>query len=261
MNKTALITGASSGIGKELAILMASKNIHLIITARRSEALQAFKKELESKHHIKVTCIPQDLAQPDAAKLLFDEVQSQNLTVDYLVNNAGFGGQGYFHERKWQDEASMLQLNITTLTQLCHLFLPQMIQRNSGRILNVASSAGLIPAGPLQSVYFATKAYVISFSQGLAGELINTPITVTALCPGATKTEFEKVAKLENTDLFSGKNFTAKEVAKDGYEAMMNGALIKLTALTLAQKLNIKAIPFIPTKMILKQIKGMQEVK
>ena len=259
--KTALITGASSGIGKELAYLMASKKINLIITARRSEALQEIKTELEKLYTVKVVCITEDLATPTGAKSLFNNVKSQNLTVDYLINNAGFGGQGYFYERKWEDEAAMLQLNINSLTQLCHLFLPEMVQRNSGRILNVASSAGLIPAGPLQSVYFATKAYVLSFSQGIAGELINTPITVTALCPGATATEFEKTAKLEGSDLFSGKTFTAKQVAKDGFKAMMKGKLVKTTALTLAQKINIKAIPLVPTKMILKQIKNMQEIK
>jgi len=240
--KTALITGASSGIGKELAFLMASKKINLIITARRAEALGKIKNELEEKHQIQVTCITEDLAQTIGAQSLFDKIQSQNLRVDYLINNAGFGGQGYFYKRKWKDEEAMLQLNIITLTQLCH-------------------SAGIVPAGPLQSVYFATKAYVLSFSQGIAGELMNTPISVTTLCPGATKTEFAKVANLENTDLFSGKLFSAAEVAKDGYEAMMKGDLVKLTALTLAQKLNMKAIPFIPTKMILKQIKEMQEKK
>lgn len=259
--ETALITGASSGIGKELAFLMASKKINLIITARRAAALENIKKELEASHKIKVTCITEDLALVNGAKSLFDKIQSQNLTVNYLINNAGFGGQGYFHERKWKDEAAMLQLNITTLTQLCHLFLPQMVKRNSGRILNVASSAGIVPAGPLQSVYFATKAYVLSFSQGIAGELMDTPISITTLCPGATATEFEKTAKLEGTDLFSGKLFSAAQVAKDGYEAMMKGDLVKLTALTLAQKLNMKAIPFIPTKVILKQIKDMQEIK
>lgn len=259
--KTALITGASSGIGKELAYIMACKKINLILTARRTEVLKKIKTELETNYAIKVYYFTEDLAQPNGAQSLFDAIKAQQLSVDYLVNNAGFGGQGYFHERGWEEEAAMLQLNISTLTQLCHLFLPEMIKRNSGRILNVASSAGLIPAGPLQSVYFATKAYVVSFSQGIAGELMDTPITVTALCPGATATEFEKTAKLEGSDLFSGKTFTAKEVALDGYNAMINGELIKTTALTLAQKLSIKAIPLVPKKMILKQIKKMQAVK
>ena len=257
--KTALITGASSGIGKAMAKLMASKSINLIITARRLEALQELKKSLENSYKIKVNCIDLDLVEASAVRTLYNKVESLGITVDYLVNNAGFGGQGSFYERKWQDESAMMQLNMVALTQLTHLFLPGMVKRNSGKILNVASSAGLIPGGPLQSVYFATKAYVISFSQGLAGELFNKNVTVTALCPGATATEFEKTANLEKTQLFVGKTFSAEAVAKDGYKAMMNGDLKCLTALTAFQKLNIKAIPFVPTKMVLKQIKGMQE--
>lgn len=257
--KTALITGASSGIGKALAKLMASKGIHLIISARRLKALEDLKKALEREYKISVHCIAKDLAEVNAAESLYIDVKSLELNVDYLVNNAGFGGQGYFYERNWQDEAGMLQLNVVTLTQLTHLFLPEMIKRNSGKILNVASSAGLIPGGPLQSVYFATKAYVISFSQGVAGELLDKNVTITALCPGATATEFEKTANLENTDLFAGKIFSAEEVAKDGYDAMMKGELKCLTALSTFQKMNIKAIPFVPTKIVLKQIKGMQE--
>ena len=133
------------------------------------------------------------------------------------------------------------------------------IKRGSGKVLNVASSAGLIPGGPLQSVYFATKAYVLSFSQGLAGELENKGVTVTALCPGATETEFEKTANLEKTKLFAGKTFSSDEVASDGYNAMMNGDLKCLTALTSSQRVTMKMIPFVPTKMILKQIKDLQE--
>lgn len=257
--KTALITGASSGIGKAMAELMASKGVNLIITARRLEALEALKITLEKSHQITVNCISLDLAETNAAMILYNEVESLGISLDYLINNAGFGGQGNFHERKWEDEAAMLQLNIVALTQLTHLVLPGMITRNSGKILNVASSAGLIPGGPLQSVYFATKSYVISFSQGLAGELFDKNVTVTALCPGATATEFEKTANLEKTDLFTGKTFSAEVVAKDGYKAMMNGDLKCLTALSGFQKLNIKAIPLVPTKMVLKQIKGMQE--
>lgn len=259
--KTALITGATSGIGKELAYLIAADKINLILTARRSELLEQIKQDLESTFDITVNCFTEDLAKPNSANSLYDKINTANLTVDYLINNAGFGGQGYFYEREWQKEAQMMQLNMITLTQLCHLFLPQMIQRNSGKILNIASSAGLIPAGPMQSVYFATKAYVVSFSQGIAGELMDTPITVTALCPGATATEFEKTADLENTDLFSGKTFSAKEVAQDGYNAMLAGELVKTTALTTAQKINIKLAPLVPKKLILKQIKEMQMVK
>jgi len=257
--KTALITGASSGIGKSIAQLMASKGINLVVTARRLEALEELKKELEVAHKVNVNCISLDLAKPDSAQSLFDEVQQLGIDIDYLVNNAGFGGRGLFYERKWNDEAAMMQLNMVSLTQLTHLFLPQMVKRGSGKILNVASSAGLIPGGPLQSVYFATKAYVLSFSQGLAGELEGKGVTVTALCPGATETEFEKTANLEKTKLFAGKTFSSEMVANDGYNAMMKGDLKCVTALTASQKLTMKTIPFVPTKMILKQIKDLQE--
>ena len=257
--KTALITGASSGIGKSIAQLMASKGINLVVTARRLEALEELKKELEIAHKVNVNCISLDLAKPDSAQSLFDEIQQLGIDIDYLVNNAGFGGRGLFYERKWNDESAMMQLNMVSLTQLTHLFLPQMVKRGSGKILNVASSAGLIPGGPLQSVYFATKAYVLSFSQGLAGELEGKGVTVTAVCPGATATEFEKVAKLEKTKLFAGKNFSPEMVANDGYNAMMKGDLKCVTALTASQKLTMKTIPFVPTKMILKQIKDLQE--
>ena len=257
--ETALITGASSGIGKSFAQLFASKGINLVITARRLHMLKELKQSLETTHKIQVDIISLDLSKVNSAESLFNEVQNLGIQVDYLINNAGFGGRGLFYEREWKDEAAMMQLNMVTLTQLTHLFLPEMVKRGSGRVLNVASSAGLIPGGPLQSVYFATKAYVVSFSQGIASELEGTGVTVTALCPGATATEFEKVAKLEKTKLFAGKTFSSNAVANDGYKAMMNGDLMCLTALTASQKFTMKTIPFVPTKMILKQIKDLQE--
>ena len=257
--KTVLITGASSGIGKALANIMASENINLVVTARRTSKLETLKEKLETQFNVSVTIISMDLAVPDSAVELYQKIKEANITIDYLVNNAGFGGHGEFYKRKWNEEAEMIQLNIVTLTQLCHLFLQDFIKQKSGKILNVASSAGLVPGGPLQSVYFATKAYVLSFSQGLAMELEDKNITVTALCPGATETEFEKTADLENTKLFSGKTFTAEEVAKDGYEAMMNGDLKKLTALNFGQKIGIKAAPILPAKTALKMIKDMQQ--
>jgi len=258
--KTALITGASAGIGKALAEVMAAKGINIALVARRKEKLELLKSDLETKYNIQVHYISIDLAKVDAAIQLYNKIKNIGLDINYLINNAGFGGQGYFYERNWEDEAAMLQLNIVTLTQLTHLFLPEMIQRNEGRILNIASSAGLVPGGPLQSVYFATKAYVISFSRGIASELADTPISVTALCPGATRTEFEKVANLEKTNLFSGKTFSAETVAKDGYESMMNGELLKLTALTIGQKINMKVMPFVPKKIILEKVKELQQI-
>ena len=259
--KTALITGASSGIGKAFTELLASKNVNLVITARRTSELNEIKTNLENKHNISVTCFPMDLAIPNSAVDLYQQIKEAKITIDYLINNAGFGGHGEFYKRDWKEEANMIQLNILTLTQLCHLFLPDFITQNSGRILNVASSAALVPGGPLQSVYFATKAYVLSFSQGLAGELTDKNITVTALCPGATETEFEKNADLEGTQLFSGKTFSAEEVAKDGYKAMINGDLKKITALSFTQKAGMKAASIVPTELALKTIKDMQQKK
>ncbi len=186
-------------------------------------------------------------------------MQKRNIEINYLINNAGFGGQGYFHERPWQKDHDMIMVNIMALTALTRLFLPTMIARNEGRILHVASSARLVP-GPLQAVYYATKAYVLSFSQGLAGELMDTPITVTALAPGATATEFSNTADLEKTKLFSGKMFSADEVARDGYQAMLDGTLVKLSALSIFQKINLKLAPLVPTKMVLKQVKDLQQV-
>ena len=258
MAKTALITGASSGIGAELARLHAANGDNLVLVARRIDKLEELKAEL---NNVQVNCISMDLAVENAGQKLFDEVAKLNIEIDYLINNAGLGGQGYYHERSWKAENNMMQLNMITLAQLCHLFLPIMIKRNSGRILNIASSAGLIPGGPLQSTYFATKAFVVSLTNGIAGELIDSNVTITALCPGATETEFEKTAGLEDTDLFSGKIFSAKAVALDGFNAMMSGKRQKKTALGFMNSVNFKLMPFIPDGVILGMIKKMQEKK
>ncbi|MBI9034826.1 MAG: SDR family oxidoreductase [Bacteroidales bacterium] len=261
MNKIALITGASSGIGKDLAIIHASKGGDLILVARREEKLKDLQTEITEKYKVKVELIMKDLANPKAARELYDEILSKGIAIDYLINNAGFGGQGFFHERDWEAERDMINLNVMTLTELTHLFLPQMIERNSGKILQVASSAAFVPGGPLQSVYYATKAYVLSFTQGLAGELTDTNVTVTALCPGATATEFEQTAGLEHTGLFSGKNYDSFSVAHDGYKAMMKGQIVKPTALPLSMRITMKLMPFLPKKLVLKQIREMQEVR
>lgn len=259
-NKTALITGASSGIGAAFANVFAQNNFNLILVARRTEHLIKIKNDLAA-HQVKIICITKDLAHVDAAQELYDEIHQTKLTVDVLINNAGFGGQGIFHERNWLDEAQMMDLNMRTLSHLCHLFLPEMVARNQGKILNVASSAGLLPGGPLQSTYFATKAFVVSLSNGISAELEGTNVTVTALCPGATKTEFEKTAGLEGTKLFSGKLYSAKEVAQDGYNALMKGKRIKKTGLSFINRINLALAPFVPDSLILSMIKKMQVKK
>ncbi|MGE5324236.1 MAG: SDR family NAD(P)-dependent oxidoreductase, partial [Actinomycetota bacterium] len=198
--ETALITGASTGIGLDLARLMAP-DFDLIITARNQPKLEQIAQELQSKHGNRVHVIPADLADSTAPQALFDEASRRGLQVDVLINNAGFGAYGEFKDISWQTEADMLQVNITALTQLTRLCLPGMVERRHGRIMNVASTAGFQP-GPLMAVYYATKAYVISFSEAIANELKGTGVTVTCLAPGATDTEFAARANMEKSRLF-----------------------------------------------------------
>lgn len=257
MRKTALITGASSGIGKEFAKIHASRNGDLIIVARRKDKLNELKAELKKKFSCKVMVIASDLSLPNAPKTIYNSVKKEGIEVDYLINNAGVGGKGIFHEREWAADHTMIILNILALTHLTRLFLPDFVKRNSGRILNVSSIASLIP-GPLQSVYFATKAYVTSFSNAIAEELNDTGVTVTALLPGATKTEFAQTADLENSKLFKNP-FSADIVALAGYNGMLKGKLNVLAGLTFSNKLMLKTAPFTPKKILLKMVRKMQE--
>lgn len=259
MKKTALITGASSGIGKEFAHIHAEKGGDLIIVARRQEKLEELQKELEGKHKVRVVPIVKDLGVPSAAKALFDEVKNKNIQVDYLINNAGFGLRGKFHELPWERQIGMINLNIIALTELMYLFLPEMVNRNSGKILNISSTASLMP-GPLQAVYFASKSFVTSISNAVAEELHNTNITVTALLPGATNTEFAETSGLEGTDLFKN-TVSPRSVAQDGYKAMMKGRLDVTSGLPFSLKISTALLPFTPKKMMLKQVRQMQELK
>lgn len=258
MSKTALITGASSGIGKELAHIHAEKGGDLIIVARSGDKLKALKAELEGKHNIKVLCITKDLTLSSAPQEVYNEVKQAGIEVEYLINNAGFGGLGKFHEREWEKDMAMINLNIVALTALTRLFLPDMVKRNSGRILNVSSTAGLMP-GPLQAVYYATKAYVNSFSNAIAEELHDTNITVTSLQPGATETGFGSISGMDKTVMFK-KTASARSVAQDGYDGMMDGKLDVISGLSFMNKLMISMIPLLPKKMALKQVREMQEV-
>lgn len=258
MTKVALITGASSGIGEQLAHIHASKGGDLIIIARRANKLNELKATLEKEYGVAVKVIVKDLSLPNSPKEIYDEVKKNNIKVEYLINNAGFGGRGKFHERDWETDLTMINLNIVALTALTRFFLPDFVARDSGKILNVSSTASLLP-GPLQAVYYATKAYVTSFSNAIAEELYDTDITVTALLPGATETEFAKTSDMDNTSLFEN-TFSADVVAKTGYEGMIAGKLNVLAGLTFGQKMMMYAVPFTPKKMLLSQIRQMQEV-
>lgn len=224
MGKLALITGASSGIGRELALVHAAAGGDCVLVARREDELRALAEEIEGRHGVRGYVIASDLTDDGAPQRLRDEVADRGLRVDYLVNNAGFGGRGMHHERPLEVELAMIRLNVEALTALTRLYLPEMTGRGSGRIMNVASTAAFFP-GPLQAVYYATKAYVLSYSQAVAVELEGTGVTVTALCPGPTRTEFFSNADLGGT-LLSRLAVPADRVARSGYRAMLAGRTV-----------------------------------
>ncbi len=256
--KVALITGASTGIGKEFAHIHAEKGGDLVIVARSKEKLEALKKELESKYSVKVMVIAKDLTLPEAPKEIYDEVKKAGIDVNFLINNAGFGGMGKFHEREWEQDLSMINLNIVALTALTRFYLPDFVKRNEGKVLNVSSTASLIP-GPFQAVYYATKAYVTSFSNAVAEELHDTNVSVTTLLPGATESEFGRVSGMDKTNMFN-KPFKARGVAEDGYNGMLKGKLDVISGITFSQKLMFPITKILPKKIILKQVRKMQDV-
>ncbi|SFK64995.1 SDR family NAD(P)-dependent oxidoreductase [Proteiniphilum acetatigenes] len=223
MNKTALITGASKGIGKELAFLFAENRCDLILTARSGDRLQLLKEQLESRYDISVYLLVKDLSRPGAAGELFQEVKGKGFDVDYLVNNAGFGDYGAFSDTPWECYEEMITLNITSLTHLTHLFVQEWKGRKGGRILNLSSTAAFQP-GPMMAVYFASKAFVLHLSEAIGNELKKDQITVTTLCPGPTSTYFGEVSKMNASQLVKNvKIADARAVAELGFRAMMKG--------------------------------------
>ncbi|MFC1831025.1 SDR family NAD(P)-dependent oxidoreductase [Thermodesulfobacteriota bacterium] len=249
MGSTALITGASGGIGAELARYHAARGGDLVLVARSEDKLKALQLELENAHKIKVMVVVADLAQPESADHIFSATEQAGLNIDILINNAGFGGHGKFHERQLRKDQAMMQVNMVSLVNLTHLYLQGMVQRNYGKILHVASTAAFMP-GPLQAVYYATKSFVVSFSQAISQELEGTNVTSTALCPGAVATGFVSAGDLEGIKVWD-KAATAESVAKCGYDAMINGDLVKINDKGLNFLLNW-IIPFLPRKTILK---------
>lgn len=225
MNKTALITGASSGIGYELSKLFAKDKYDLVIIARNLAELEKVARELRDSSGINVYVIAKDLSNASAPQEIFDELKSQSLQIDILVNNAGFATYGNFASNDMAAELSELQVNIIALTHLTKLFLPGMIERRNGKVLNVASIAAFLP-GPLMATYYASKAYVLSFSIALANEVKDSGVTVTALCPGPTATNFAKRASLYETKLFKTGLMSAEKVAEIGYKGMNMGKTI-----------------------------------
>lgn len=255
MSNTALITGATAGIGREFARYHASKGGDLILNARRTPELNALQAELESAHGITVHIFAADLGAQGAAQKLYDDVTAAGLSVDILINNAGFGGRGVHIDRDLADELSMIDLNIKALVTLTHQFGADMARRGGGKILNVGSTAGFMP-GPLQAVYFGTKAFVNSFSQAIDEELRPKGVTCTVLAPGYVETEFAARADLDGTNLTKS-GATAESVAKHGYDAMMAGKLVTVNE-TMLSVLTGWIIPLLPRRQVLKMVRKMQ---
>ncbi len=257
MKKVALITGASNGIGLELAKVHAAKGGDLVLVARNKARLDELKTELESQYKISVYTIGKDLAAPNAALDVYSEMKTKNIQVEYLINNAGFGDFGMFVETDWNKELQMINLNITSLTQFCKLFLPDMVNRKSGKIMNVASTAAF-QSGPTMAVYYATKAYVLNFSEAIDNEVSDKGVTVTALCPGATESGFQAAAAMEESKLVKGKKLpTSKEVAEYGYKAMLRGKTVAIHGMMNAFLAN--SVRFMPRAVIVKVTRMMQD--
>jgi len=250
MKKTALVTGASSGIGLELAKIHASKGDNLVIVSRNKNKLLEIKKDFEKEFKVSVYVIVKDLSVAGSAIEVYDEVKKQKIKVDYLINNAGMGSFGEFSKSEWDTEHKMIQLNVTSLTYFCKLFLKDMVRQGSGKIMNVASIAGFQP-GPLMAVYFATKSYVLHFSEAIGNELVGKGVTVTALCPGPTISGFEKSAGMGESVLFRGKKLpSSREVALYGYESMMNGKAVAVHGWK--NRLLINMSRFVPRSLVVK---------
>jgi len=256
MKNTALITGASSGIGKELARIHASKGGDLILVARRIELLNDLKEELVQKYKVTVQVIQKDLSVLGSSQAVYDEVSQNGWQVDYLFNNAGFGGKGAFLDRDLETDVEMVRLNVMALLKLTHLFGKDMKARGKGKILQTASTAGFLP-GPYQNTYFATKAFVVSHTQGLAHELKGTGVTVTALCPGPVETEFAQVAGFGGSQMFDGAA-SAYQTALKGYKAMEKGKVICITAFKFTFLIK-GLLPFMPAKITAAIIAKMQQ--
>ena len=256
--KTALITGASSGIGLELAHLFARDGYRLVLLARSRNMLRQIGDDMQSRYSTTVRIEPKDLAHPSTPAELYQELQEAGVLLDVLVNNAGFGLSGPFQQTDWAKEAEMMQVNMVAATQLTKLFLPQ-IRAREGKILNVASTAAFQP-GPFMSVYYASKAYLLSFSEALAEELDGTGVTVTCLCPGPVKTNFQKRAYLEGTGMMNSPLMVdVREVARAGYEGMQRGQRIVIPGWK--NRLGVEMLRVSPRAMVTRIVRKIQEKK
>lgn len=254
-NQTALITGASSGIGRELALLFAADGYDLVVVARRADALDEVIREATRAGGVTAKAIPADLTQPAAPRQIFDDLQRAGTRIDVVVNNAGFGLQGRVAELPLERQLEMIQLNVAALTELTRRFLPGMFARNAGGILNVGSTAGFQP-GPFMGVYYATKAYVVAFTEALAEELSGTSLRVSCLAPGPTATHFAEEANMTKTRLFrSLGTMDAADVARIGFEGWKHRKVIVVPGIT--NRFGIQLVRFSPRFVVRKVLRGL----
>ena len=254
-NETALITGASSGIGLELARLFAADSSNLVLVARREERLRALADELKSEFGVDVFVIPKDLSESGAPREIYDELEREGIQVDVVVNNAGFGSRGRFVTLGEKAQMDMIQVNVAALTHLTRLFLPGIIERGRGGILNVGSLAGFQP-GPNLAVYYATKAYVLSFTEALSEEIKNPNIKITCLAPGPVRTEFGEKSELDDSLLFKMSLMDAEPVVRAGYEGFRKGKVIVLPGIK--QKLIPIMLRITPRFLVRKIVMSLQ---
>lgn len=247
--ESVLVTGASSGIGLELARCFAVEGCRLILVARKRHAMQALADELRAAYKTHSEIVPFDLAEPEAAPRLFRHLESNGTRVDVLVNNAGFGAHGLFAELPADRQGEMVQLNVLAATQLARLFLPRMLERKRGGILNVASTAAFQP-GPRMAVYFATKAYLLSFSEALHEEVRGSGVLVSALCPGPTATNFGEAAGSRHSPAFRKLSMTAREVAEIGHRGFRDGKAVVIAGIR--NRFLASSVRFAPRSLVRK---------
>lgn len=257
LRKTALVTGASHGIGFEFAKILAGNGYDLVLLARTKTRLDEIQNDFLQTYGVEVYVIPCDLSQPGACGYVYEQIKRMNLAIDVLVNNAGIGSWGLFIDSNLEKQEQMLQLNIIALTHLTRFFLPGMISRKQGKILNVASTAAF-QAGPLMSVYFASKAYVFSFSSAIAQEVKGSGVSVTCLCPGPTETEFQTSTFTQEIRLTYGQKLPgSREVAEYGYKAMLKGQVVAIHGFL--NRLMALSVRFCPQWIVLRLVHFKQE--
>lgn len=255
--KYAVITGASSGIGYELAKVFARNKVNVVLIARSEKKLQELAQELEKTYGIIAKTLAKDVSQLASAKEIYDWTKQQGFRVEYLINNAGFGDFGFFTETGWDKELEMINLNMTALTALTKLYVKDFVAQKTGKILNVASTASFQP-GPLMAVYYATKAYVLSFSEAISNELKGTGVTVTALCPGPTESGFQAAADMKDSKLVKGKKLpTSQDVAEYGYKALMNAKVVAVHGLM--NKIMAQSVRYTPRVVVRSLVRAMSE--